>query len=149
MIRAIHPMAGATALLAIATFWTSTVVAELLLDHAAVLWVKTAILYGFAVLVPALATAGVTGMRLGARWRDPRVDAKRRRMPLIAANGILVLVPCAIFLQAQAAAGQFDAVFYGVQALELVAGAVNLTLLSRSFRDGLALAARRRRAEPA
>ena len=45
-------------------------------------------------------------------------------MALIGANG-LVLVPCAIFLAGRARADAFDGIFYGAQALELVAGALN------------------------
>ncbi len=33
--------------------------------------------------------------------------------------------------------GEFDANFYAVQALELAAGAVNITLLGFNLRDGL------------
>jgi hypothetical protein len=39
-------------------------------------------------------------------------------------------------------AGRFDTLFYGVQGLELVAGAVNVVLLSLNMRDGLRLAGR-------
>ena len=63
---------------------------------------------------------------------------------MVAMKTLLVLVPCAVFLQARAAAGMFDGLFYAVQALELVAGALNITLLSLSLRDGLKLAAGRR-----
>lgn len=37
-------------------------------------------------------------------------------------------------------AGEFDAVFYAVQALELLAGAVNISLLCLNVRDGMTLA---------
>ncbi len=144
MIRIVHPVAGVVALATILAFWTSTLISELFCDAAAVLAVKTAILYGLAVLIPAMAVVGGTGFRLGGRSHNPLVVAKRRRMPIIAANGLLVLVPCAIFLQARATEGLFDAVFYGVQGVELLAGALNIALLGLSLRDGLALAARRR-----
>ena len=58
-------------------------------------------------------------------------------MPFIAANGILVLIPAALFLASKAKAGEFDTAFYAVQALELLAGPVNITLLSLNMRDGL------------
>ena len=78
-----------------------------------------------------------------ARSRKGRlVDAKKRRMPFIAANGLLVLVPCAIVLNRWAAAGSFDSAFYLVQCIELVAGAVNLGLMALNARDGLRLAGR-------
>ena len=65
-------------------------------------------------------------------------------MPFIAANGLLVLVPCAIVLNRWAAAGSFDTTFYVVQVVELIAGATNLTLMSRDVRDGLRMAGRLR-----
>ena len=91
------------------------------------------------VLVPAMAIAGASGFSLGKGWRSPPCMRKKRRMKIIAANGILVLVPSAIFLANKAGAGQFDAAFVAVQAIELIAGAVNITLLSLNMRDGLAL----------
>jgi len=43
-----------------------------------------------------------------------------------------------------AAAGEFNTAFYAVQALELVAGAANLTLMGMNIRDGLTLSGRLR-----
>jgi hypothetical protein len=68
--------------------------------------------------------------------------AKRRRMSFIALNGVLVRVPCAVFLRARAAAGDFGGTFARVQGIELLAGAVNLTLMGLNLRDGLALTRR-------
>jgi len=58
-------------------------------------------------------------------------------MPIIAANGLVGLIPSAFFLASKARAGPFDVAFYAVQALELVAGATNLTLLGLSMRARL------------
>ena len=63
-------------------------------------------------------------------------------MPFIAANGLLILIPSALFLAAKARAGEFDASFDVVQALELLAGATNIALLSLNMRDGLKLKGR-------
>jgi hypothetical protein len=65
-------------------------------------------------------------------------------MPFIAANGLLILVPAAVFLALRAQAGLLDGVFYGVQAVELAAGAANLTLIGLNIRDGLRLGRLRR-----
>lgn len=70
-------------------------------------------------------------------------------MPIIAANGILVLVPCAIVLAHWANAGAFDARFYLVQAIELLAGATNLALMGLNIRDGLRMSGRLRAGPPA
>ena len=66
-------------------------------------------------------------------------------MPIIAANGILVLAPAAMFLAAKAAADEFDASFCAVQAIELLAGPVNFALLGFNMRDGLKLTGRFRK----
>ena len=134
-IKRIHGTAAFIALLCIVTFWLSTVISELFLSHSAVATVKRAILYAFVLLVPAIMATGMTGMKLGGKSSYPPIAAKRRRMPFIAANGVLILIPCAIFLSQRAGAGIFDGVFYAVQALELLAGAVNITLMALSIRD--------------
>ncbi|KXV55728.1 hypothetical protein AD947_14760 [Acetobacter tropicalis] len=147
MPRLIHPLAGVVALLTIATFWLSTVISELFLSRDVVIAVKTTIPWGFLLLVPALAATGGSGVFLSQGQRTGLVGTKFRRMPFIAANGILILIPSALFLAARAQAGLFDASFYGVQALELLAGATNITLLGLNFRDGLKLTQWRRKNE--
>ncbi len=137
MLKVTHPVAGAVALFTIATFWLSTSLSELFASEAAVIAVKTAIPWGLLLLVPALAMAGGSGFALAKGRRAGLVGAKARRMPLIAANGILVLVPAALFLAYKAAHAEFDGVFYAVQALELAAGAANISLLGLNMRDGL------------
>ena len=78
-------------------------------------------------------------MKMGGKSKHAAIVAKRRRMPFIAANGVLILLPCAFFLNSRAAAGQFDSVFYIVQSIELIAGATNLTLLGLSMKDGFSI----------
>ena len=145
MTRFIHPVAGALAMLLIATFWLSTTLSELFGSVATIVAVKTAIPWGFLLLVPALAAAGGSGFVLSRGARGGLVGQKFRRMPLIAANGLLVLIPSALFLASKATAGEFDAAFYAVQVLELVAGAANLSLLGLNMRDGLRMKGRLRR----
>lgn len=145
MKKIIHPVAGALAWSCIAVFWLSTVLSEWLDSPEAVRVVKTAIPWGFALLIPALAATGGSGFALAQGRRGGLVGAKLRRMPWIAANGVLVLIPSALFLAHKARLGAFDGVFYAVQALELAAGAVNIVLLGLNLRDGLRMTARRRR----
>jgi hypothetical protein len=137
MVKIVHPVAGLIAILTIATFWLSTALTELLASQAIVTTVKTAIPWGLLLLIPALMAAGGSGLALAKGRRAGLVGAKIKRMPLIAANGILVLIPCALFLASKAAAAKFDGGFYAVQALELAAGAVNIALLGLNMRDGL------------
>jgi hypothetical protein len=137
MVKIVHPVAGVIAILTIATFWLSTAFTELLASQAIVTTVKTAIPWGLLLLIPALIAAGGSGVALAKGRRAGLVGAKIKRMPLIAANGILVLIPSALFLASKATAAEFDGGFYAVQALELAAGAVNIALLGLNMRDGL------------
>ncbi|MFD2180552.1 hypothetical protein [Rhodoplanes azumiensis] len=144
----VHGLAGTAAFLTILTFWTTTVGSELFADLATVAAVKQAIAWALLLLVPLLAVTGLSGLRLagGATARStaaPAIRAKQRRMPIVAANGVLVLVPCAITLAVLSARGDFGSTFQAVQAVELLAGPVNLALIGLNIRDGLRLAGRR------
>ncbi len=139
MVRLLHPVAGSVAFVTIAIFWVSTLGVELVGTHAQVVTVKTAIPYGLLVLIPAMIAVGASGLRLARGRTGGLIGAKARRMRVIAANGLCVLVPSALFLAWKAQAGTLDAAFYAIQVLELVSGAVNLTLLGQSMRDGLRL----------
>src|SRR5690606_1816222 len=101
MLRKLHLTAAVLATLLIATFFASTVLVELFAAHAAVTRVKQLIATpGLWLLVPAIALTGATGFRL-ARGRGGRLVAlELKRMPFIAGNGVLVLVPSALVLAA-------------------------------------------------
>ncbi len=143
MNKIIHRSAGALALLIITIFWVSTVVAEFFAGPQTIALVKTSIPYGFFVLIPALVTTGITGNVLAKKMRGPVIDTKKRRTKFAALNGILVLVPSAIFLSFKAQALAFDAAFYAVQFIELTAGAFNIALIGLNIRDGLRIAGRK------
>ena len=139
----IHAAAGGLAMVCIATFWSSTLWSELFASQSDIVFVKTAVLWGMLVLIPSMMTVGGSGFSLGAKWKSPLVARKKLRMKFIGANGMLILLPSAFFLASRAQAGQFDSWFYIVQVVELIAGAINFTLLSLNMRDGLAIARRR------
>ena len=138
----IHAIAGAIGFLTILAFWSSTVISELFGSYETIAAVKDTILKGMFVLIPALAIVGASGFSLAAGRTEALVSTKKKRMPIIAANGLLILVPMAFFLEARASAGQFDTAFYLLQGVELIAGAVNLTLMGLNMRDGLRLSGR-------
>ena len=138
----LHAAAGLIAFLTILTFWTSTAFSELFGSHETIAAVKAMILDGMFILIPAMAIVGASGMAMGKSRTDAPAVAKKRRMPIIAANGILILLPAAFFLESRAAAGTFDIGFYAVQGLELIAGAVNLALMGKNIRDGLSMTGR-------
>ena len=137
MLRRIHPIAGVLGFLVILTFWISTVSSELFGSAETIATVKQAIPWGFLILVPALAIAGATGFRMAGGSSESRIRSKRLRMPFIAGNGLLILIPSALYLAWLASRGEFGDAFSGVQAIELVAGAANLTLMALNIRDGL------------
>jgi hypothetical protein len=139
MLTNLHRIAALLAFLCIAAFMTSTLIAELFLSHASVAEVKQAIVYALFVLVPLLMITGGSGFALAKGRVAALISAKQRRMPLIALNGLLVLIPLAVFLNLKATQGAFDAPFYGAQVIELMAGALNLWLIGLNARDGLRL----------
>lgn len=135
----IHALAGFFAMLTIATFWVSTLISELFLSVPTVIWVKKSIVWGFFLLIPLLIITGGSGFSLGKNATHQLLVQKKRRMPFIVLNGLLVLVPSAIYLSWKAQAGLFDAWFYSVQVLELIAGGTNLLLMGLNARDGMNL----------
>ncbi|MEZ5840409.1 MAG: hypothetical protein R3D02_08255 [Hyphomicrobiales bacterium] len=134
-----HAASGAVAMAIITSFMGATIVSEAFFGPGAIAATKRFIVLAIPLLVAALAAAGASGFRLGRGWQSATVARKRRRMPIIAGNGIIVLVPAALFLSSRAGAGLYDTAFYAVQIAELAAGAVNLVLLGRNFRDGLSM----------
>lgn len=148
MKRVVHRIAGMAALSTVATFWFSTLISELFLDAAAVAAVKHAIArYGLALLILAMAAAGASGFALAKAREGRLLQKKKRRMPILAINGLLVMVPAAIFLDRRAAAGLYDAMFHAVQLIELSVGLAQLILLGLNVRDGRVLGGRRRPAQ--
>lgn len=143
----IHAGAGSVAMLCILSFWTSTAISELFLAQDAVAAVNQAILRGMWLLIPAMAIVGGSGFSLAGARSGRLVDAKKKRMPIIALNGLLIMVPSAFFLSHKATAGESDGLFYAVQVVELVVGLVQLALMGLNFRDGLTLAGRLRPAQ--
>lgn len=138
MPKRAHLIAGILALLCLATFFLSTLLTELFGSHAAVAQLKALIVTpGLWILIPVMAAVGSSGMFLGRAREGRLVNIKKRRMRFIAANGVLVLVPCALLLSRWAAAGTFDMAFYLVQLIELLAGATNFVLMGLNLRDGL------------
>ena len=129
----------------ISAFWLSTVASELSGSVDAIIAVKRAIPWGFLLLIPMLAATGGSGFALAKGRKAGLIGTKIKRMRFIAANGVLVLIPAALFLAFKATAGEFDLAFYAVQAIELIAGATNLTLLGLNMRDGFKLSGRYRK----
>jgi len=149
MPKRAHLFAGILATACIANFFLSTIIVEIFGSHSSVANLKSLIVApGLWILVPSIAITGGSGFFLARTRKGRIVDSKRRRMPIIAANGLLILVPCAIVLNRWAAVGAVDTTFWIVQAIELLAGATNLTLMGLNIRDGLRLSGRLRASNP-
>lgn len=141
----IHALAGGLALLLISTFFLSSLTAEIVGHPVGIIQVKRLIVYGLTLLIPAMAITGITGRLLAGVRRGQLMQTKQRRMLIIALNGLLILTPCALVLANLAENGHIHGVFYAVQGLELIAGGVNIALLSLNMRDGLRLTGRLRK----
>jgi hypothetical protein len=124
MKSALHAVPGALAIALVAIFLGSTLVSELLLGPAAVVAVKTGIVYAMSLLIVSMVATGASGTKLASGRAGSMIDAKRRRMKIIAANGLLLMLPSALFLYFRAIAGAFDTAFYSVQMLELLGGSL-------------------------
>ena len=148
MKTTIHAIAGITAFLLILTFFTSTVAVEMSGSAAAISYVKQWIVYGLFVLIPAIAITGVFGALLDKKATNKLIGIKKRRMPIITANGLLVLLPAALYLNHLAQTGDFGTGFYLAQTAEFIAGSVNLLLMGMNIRDGLLISGRIRKPRP-
>lgn len=138
----IHAIAGFTALITIAGFWLASLITEMLGSFESIKLVKQCIVWGMIILIPSIMATAISGNFLGKTRSGKLVAVKQKRMPLIALNGIFILVPSAFFLNHLALNEGFGKLFYSIQALELAAGGVNFYLLSRNFKDGLRLSGR-------
>lgn len=133
----VHRIAAITAFLCIFLFFLSTLYVEFFGTVESISLVKSLIVMpGLFILIPAIAITGATGFALSKNRKVGLLLKKRRRMPFIAANGLLILLPAAIVLDQWASSGSFDSKFYLVQGLELIAGAINISLMSLNIRDG-------------
>jgi hypothetical protein len=145
----IHLAGAIGALVLIVAFFVPSVILELSGDQGALRALRLAIVVALPALVGCLAAAGLTGRKLagpkpggpklGGTVRTSIVRRKRRRLQIAAAVGLVVLIPCAVILYLVTAA-------IAVQITELLAGTINITLLTLNMRDGRRLTRRPRRA---
>ena len=140
----IHRTAAITAFTCILIFFVSTVIVEIWGSVEDIAKVKSYIVMpGLLILIPSIALAGGTGFLLSKHRGGNIIARKKKRMPLIALNGLLILLPAAIVLNMWAEQGIFDIAFYSVQTVELLAGAINIALMALSIRDGRRMSPRK------
>lgn len=137
----VHKRAGFAALTLISSFFAASLLVEIFGTAAQIATVKQGIVYALGVLIPLMAATGLSGRALArGRPHDTLLRAKQRRMRLMALNAVLILIPLAVTLNIMAQRHDFSLTFALLQALELLAGALNVTLMIRNIRDGCALA---------
>ncbi|WP_295893465.1 hypothetical protein [uncultured Vibrio sp.] len=141
--KLIHRVAAMMAFFMILVFFSSTLLVEIAGSKQSILEVKRAISYAIFLLIPTMAIVGITGSKMAGSSQHPTLVAKKKRTPIIALNGLLILTPSAFYLYHLAEQDQFNNIFYAVQALELIAGLVNLSLMGLNIRDGIAMSKRR------
>lgn len=139
----IHAFAGALALITLITFWSSTLLVEFFGTYEQIAQVKTGILYGLLLLIPAMMVTGGSGFNLAGKRKGKILDKKKKRMKIIGINGVVILIPSALFLAFKAGSADFDIAFYTVQAVELIAGMINIAFLIQNMKAGLLLTRKR------
>jgi hypothetical protein len=144
LLARLHLSGAAGALAVITAFLAASAAIEPFGDAGELRDLRQGILVALPVLIACLATAALTGRRLAGRSRAVVVRRKQRRMQVVAAAGLLVLIPCAVALDVLAAGTASGGLVAALEVTEFLAGGLNLTLLALNFRDGRAMTRRRR-----
>nr|WP_321413718.1 hypothetical protein [uncultured Allomuricauda sp.] len=139
-----HIVATAIAVLTIASFFSFSLIAEIMGNPEFIKQIKTGILYCLPVLLFAMPLLGITGKKLAGKSKSPIVTTKMKRMKFIAFNGV-ILISLAIYLYFRANDNNIDRTFLYVQIIELLFGAINLTLLGLNIQSGMKLSGRIKR----
>ncbi|MHC5306773.1 hypothetical protein [Bartonella sp. LJL80] len=134
-----HKVGATMTLVILSCFWLATLIAEAYGDQTYITAVKVSIPWGFFILIPAIMMTGITGFKMSGNTKNQVIKAKKRRMPIIAFNGILILIPFALILRNMALNENFHALFWILQAIELIFGALNIILVIANMRAGKAL----------
>jgi len=139
----IHILASIAALLLICTFFTASLLAELDSDIYVIRNVKRGILYAIPLLLVTMPVLGISGLKLAGNSRHSLVLLKKRRMKFIALNGG-ILIFLAIFLFYWSHYHKIDGIYLICQIIELLLGAVNLSLIGMNIKDGWTLSGKKK-----
>jgi len=138
----LHAIAGVSGFFLVATFWISTAASALSGNPETIVLAQSLIFKGMFLLLPALAAAGASGMSMLGERTEQLGLTKQKRGPIAFMTGLLVLLPSTAILTFWASASEIAPLFYGIQAVELVALTVCLVMIGLNIRDGLALRGR-------
>ena len=144
LIVKIHLISTVIAGLTISSFFTATIISEVINDTLLIMSVKEKILYGLPILLVSMPSVGISGLKLTGRSKSPVHIAKLKRMKVIAFNGVLLIL-LAIYLYNNSRDGVFGRFFWVAQTLELMLGATNLFLITKNIKAGFILKGRYRK----
>ncbi len=143
----IHIVATVIATLTIATFFVSSLAAEINGNETFIREVKEAILYSLPAMLIAMPVLGITGKKLSGKSQNPIVLAKRQRMRFVFVNG-LGLIALACFLYYRSQYQTIDSIFIVAQVAEFALGLTNLTLIGLNIKSGFQLSGRFKKRNP-
>lgn len=87
----VHLIATIVAVLAISTFFTISLIAEIKGNADFIRSAKAFILYALPVMILAMPTLKITGDKLEGKSKSPLVLAKIKRMKLVLMNGMILI----------------------------------------------------------
>ena len=82
---------------------------------------------------------GLTANKLYPGILKGQFKIKQIRLKIAAANGVLILLPAAIVLARWSELSEFGVLYWTVQALEIIVGLINITMIGLNIRDGIRL----------
>ena len=141
LVVKIHLISTVIAGLTISSFFTATIISEVINDTLLIMAVKEKIFYALPVLLISMPSVGVSGIKLTGQYKSPVHVAKLKRMKMIAFNGILLIL-LATYLYISSRDGVLGQLFWVAQILELTLGATNLFLITRNIKAGFVLKGR-------
>ena len=125
-LKNIHKLAAICAFIFIAT-------------PAQIAYVKRVILMFVPVLMLSMIATGLTANKLYPGILKGQFKIKQIRLKIAAANGVLILLPAAIVLARWSELSEFGVLYWTVQALEIIVGLINITMIGLNIRDGIRL----------
>lgn len=140
----IHIAASIIAVITIGSFFSFSLIAEIMGSDLFIKQVKTGILYGLPILIIAMPMLALSGKKLARNSKNLILAKKTKRMKLIAINGI-ILISLAVYLYYHATYRSIDIRFLIVQIAELSIGFINLLLITMNIRAGIKLSGRKRK----
>lgn len=139
-----HITATVIAVITIGSFFSFSLIAEIIGENLFIKQVKTGILYSLPILLIVMPVLGISGKKLAGNSTNPMILKKMKRMKIIAING-LVLISLAIYLYYHAIYKTIDTTFLFIQLAELLIGALNLAMITMNIKTGLKLSERRKK----